>query len=224
VDVLSDVRMENCTVAGNSALNGGGGVYAFDGSHADDTMKPVGVGRLFGCLVLGNVSGTPSAGTRPDDINIHYSTNADKDPDPSLGPWVPRYDGQIESAGYNLVGTVAEGDSEWFTRTGDRTGLALSAVLACLAGGAGDLRDNGGLVRTVAPLADGPAGDSIPSGTAGLPATDARGVPRPQGLKADAGACELNGDGGGGGCDAGTGTAAALLLLGALPLLKGRRD
>jgi hypothetical protein len=190
VDVSSDVVMANCTVAGNRGVRGGGGVYAFDGSHTNDTMKPVGVGHLFGCLVLGNVSGTAASGDTPDDINIHYSTNTDKDPSPDLGPWVPRFDGDLKSSGYNLIGTIVSGDATWFKASGDRTGLSMDKVLVCVNGSV-DLKDNGGPVKTVAPVPGGPAVGIIPAGTAGMPSADARGIARPQGARGDAGAVEL---------------------------------
>jgi hypothetical protein len=55
--------------------------------------------------------------------------------------------------------------------------------------GLGPLGDNGGPVATQAPAAAGAAIDAAP--TAGCPATDARGAPRPVGKACDAGAYEL---------------------------------
>jgi CSLREA domain-containing protein len=55
--------------------------------------------------------------------------------------------------------------------------------------GLGPLGDNGGPVATQAPAANGAAIDA--AATAGCPATDARGAPRPVGKACDAGAYEL---------------------------------
>ncbi|NLM72391.1 MAG: hypothetical protein GX181_10605 [Synergistaceae bacterium] len=77
----------------------------------------------------------------------------------------------------------------------------------------GELADNIGPTKTMALLAGSPA---IDAGTSeGAPATDQRGVKRPQGSGIDIGAYEFMHfpGGGGGGCSAGGGGASTLLLL-----------
>ena len=55
----------------------------------------------------------------------------------------------------------------------------------------GPLADNGGPTLTMALLTNSPARDAIPSDTTGIPATDQRGIFRPQGLASDIGAFEF---------------------------------
>ena len=55
----------------------------------------------------------------------------------------------------------------------------------------GPLQDNGGPTETLAIAAGSPAVDGIPGGTGGCPATDQRGVRRPQGRACDIGAFEF---------------------------------
>lgn len=78
----------------------------------------------------------------------------------------------------------------------------------------GELADNIGPTKTMALLAGSPAIDAGTSEDA--PATDQRGVKRPQGSGIDIGAYEFMhfpGGGGGGGCSVGVGGASTLLLL-----------
>jgi len=83
----------------------------------------------------------------------------------------------------------------------------------------GPLADNGGLTRTRALLAGSSAIDA--GKVAGAPATDQRGVSRPQGSGYDIGAFELavsSGGGGGGGCGVLSAPFPGVLLL-VLPLV-----
>jgi hypothetical protein len=95
----------------------------------------------------------------------------------------PDVSGNFASMGHNLIG-ITNG-SIGFTAPEDRTGssvLPLDPKVAPLA-------DNGGPTLTMALLPDSPA---IDAGTAtGAPATDQRGIVRPQGLATDIGAYEF---------------------------------
>ena len=118
VDVLSDVTIDRCTITGNTVTgaasedqNIGGGILCHDGSHSDDTMKPIGVIRLKNSTVTGNKRSEETSGANraaddlANDVHIHWSTNADKslDKDPN---WTARYDGSIASGGNNVIGTL----------------------------------------------------------------------------------------------------------------------
>ena len=224
LDVLSKLTIVNCTMAGNVATMGGAGLYAHDGSHSDDTMKAVGTANFMGCVIVGNKLADGTA----QDVSVHYSDNADKDPDPALGPWVARYDGNFVSGGYNVLGTVdlakPAGVSEDVTITltdSDVKDAAANEVLV-YEDGAPALKDNGGNVLTVA-LADKSAAlEVIPAGTSWIPASDARGISRPQGPKADAGAYEKQVDGGSSGCSAASFPLLLLAFGGAAVLFRKR--
>ncbi|MCR4410833.1 MAG: Ig-like domain-containing protein [Thermoguttaceae bacterium] len=88
----------------------------------------------------------------------------------------------VTSRGHNLVGNTA--GSSGFGAAGDLLGV--DPLL-------GPLADNGGPTQTHALLPGSPAIDAANSAAA--PATDQRGVPRPQGAEADIGAFELLGNG-----------------------------
>ncbi|MDO5114823.1 MAG: right-handed parallel beta-helix repeat-containing protein [Synergistaceae bacterium] len=192
LDVVSQIKIVNCTMADNVATEGGGGLYAHDGSHSDDTMKAVGKADFMGCVIVGNRLADGTA----QDVSVHYSPNTDKDPNPNLGPWVARYDGNFVSGGYNVLGQVdltkPEGVSAdvTITLTSNDVRDAAAANVLLYEAGVPSLKDNGGKVHTVA-LADNSAAlELIPSGTAWMPKTDARGESRPQVAGGDAGAYE----------------------------------
>ncbi len=225
LDVLSKLEITNCTMAGNTATESGAGLYAHDGSHSNDTMKAVGTANFMGCVIVGNKLADGTA----QDVSVHYSDNMDKDPNPELGPWVARYDGNFVSGGYNVLGTAdltkPDGVSENVTITladSDVKNAAANEVLV-YEGGIPALKDNGGFVPTAA-LADKSAAlDIIPAGTSWIPAADARGVSRPQGLKADAGAYEKQADGGSSsGCSAAPFPLLLLALGGAAVFFRKR--
>ena len=89
----------------------------------------------------------------------------------------------FNSLGYNLIGVTS--GSSGFTLPGDAVGSAASPMDPKL----GPLANNGGLTFTMALL---PAGPAIDAGVAaGAPATDQRGVARPQGAAVDVGAYEF---------------------------------
>ncbi|MGE0826291.1 MAG: choice-of-anchor Q domain-containing protein [Candidatus Binatia bacterium] len=181
------VRLLNNTISGNSAVNNGGGVNSetiFSGTEilmeystvsGNTASNGGGVASrlsstmgLRGTLIAGNTA--TSAG------NEVYRSGA----------------GTFTVDGVNLFGhngiTTAEalvgftpGTSDILATLGETNATALSAILS-------PLMDNGGPPQTHA-LPDGsPAIDRI---AADFPATDQRGVTRPQGSAADIGAFEL---------------------------------
>ena len=186
LDVLSKLTLINCTIANNVATVGGAGLYAHDGSYVSDGMRSVGEAAFSGCIIVGN----KLAGGTAQDVSIHYSDFSSDVPD-----W-KRYDGSFVSGGYNVLGAVdltkPEGVSDDVTITLSASDVKDAGAKDVLAyeGDAPALKDNGGKVYTVALTENSPALSVIPNGTSWLPAADARGVSRPQGLKADAGAYE----------------------------------
>jgi hypothetical protein len=91
--------------------------------------------------------------------------------------------GAFTSLGCNLVGTT--NGASGFSAPGDLAG----SDAAPLDPGVGPLGDYGGPTPTVPLMLDSAAIDS--GAASGIPATDQRGVARPQGLRADIGAFEF---------------------------------
>ena len=130
LDVASTVTLENCTISGNEATADGAGLYAFDGSHADNVMKTVGEATFKNCEIINNYVVSSDKKTAQD-VSINYTdeetaearrqVNKEKYPpkgmitaesDPSEFPfwtgelWKARYDGKFASNGGNHVGTI----------------------------------------------------------------------------------------------------------------------
>jgi hypothetical protein len=89
----------------------------------------------------------------------------------------------ILSGGYNLIGSTD--NCSVSAAAGDVTGFSYASLHL------GPLQDNGGPTPTHALLGGSPAIDAIP-GCNGAPATDQRGVLRPQGTACDTGAFETD--------------------------------
>jgi hypothetical protein len=167
--------IHNSTLSGNSATNNGGGMYNFRGvaevSHSTITGNTAAIGGGGGIGSFNNdatctrVGGTIIAGNSTShDVMAVFTTQ------------------RFVSLGHNLIGTAgANVDfTQEFTATGDMTN-----TLPLL----GSLADNGGSTLTHALLPDSPAidGGNCTSG----PATDQRGVARPQDETCDIGAVEM---------------------------------
>ena len=155
------MTLNNCTLAGNSASEEGGGLYVFGGAAllnsvtVTDNVASYGLGvRCWGGdasarVVVNNSIIAGNRGTTGGDVDLRGGGN-------------PNFDSQ----GHNLVGG---GNAIYlFTDSGDEKGVT-GPKLA-------DLADNGGPTPTVALLDDSPALDT---GLSTLP-TDQRGVTRPQ--------------------------------------------
>jgi hypothetical protein len=158
--------LKNSTVSGNVASQGfGGGIW---NSAATGTLT------LEHCTVSGNAA-EGARGGGVDNRGVLFARNSivagNSDDD---------FSGDVSSEGYNVFGVTNGGGF-------DPTDVTDAAPLL------GPLQDNGGPTPTMFPLSGSPAIDRVP-GTAGVEflASDQRGVARPQGPMADAGAVEAD--------------------------------
>ncbi|HVX33740.1 MAG TPA: choice-of-anchor Q domain-containing protein, partial [Solirubrobacterales bacterium] len=102
----------------------------------------------------------------------------------ALGPATLANSVVAANRGGNCAGAVADGGHNVSFPEPSCPGVNADPRLAPLAA-------NGGPTRTMALLPGSAALDVVPAAGAGCPATDQRGVPRPQGAACDAGAFEL---------------------------------
>ncbi|HEX9000675.1 MAG TPA: choice-of-anchor Q domain-containing protein, partial [Blastocatellia bacterium] len=164
----------NSTLSGNSVPNGnnnGGGLWTF------------GPATITNCTITNNLAaGSNSAGgvLRTDGtttiLNSLIAANQNNNTVPDV---LATGNTGITSTGFNLIGNV--GTVTAFNQTGDQTGTGAAPLNPVL----GALGNNGGPTQTHALLAGSTA---INTGTAsGAPATDQRGVSRPQGAAVDIG-------------------------------------
>jgi hypothetical protein len=165
----SALQMNNCTVSGNnSSFDGGGilnqGTLAINACTIVNNSAPGGGGGLETITNTTTLRNTILAGNSG-----------------SSGPdgYTPL--GFINSEGYNLIGSTA--NCTIVPGTGDVMGFSFASLLL------GPLQNNGGPTQTHALLPGSPAIDAIP-GCNGSPATDQRGIARPQGTACDVGAFE----------------------------------
>ena len=174
-------------VVTNSTLSGNGG-YTVGGGIAQET----GTSLLASVVVTGNYSRDGGGLYRQTgDMSVQNSIiarNLSANPG-SSNLFTPDCHGTIISLGYNLLGK--EADCLFEATTGDLVGGVLSPLNPRL----GQLQDNGGSTWTHALVIGSPALDAgnpgLPgSGGNACPATDQRGVPRPQGTRCDIGPFE----------------------------------
>lgn len=207
--ILGDAVLTNSTVSGNTVQGDGGGVFVAASGKATLTNVTVsgntaqgpgnlggGIGVAFdGTVVLTNstVSANRATGGEGGGVGLLDSSNdtatlvlrgtilaANTGPQgadcarsaSSAGPPV------TTSQGHNLLGDL--GNCELAPQTGDQLNVSNP--------GLGPLASNGGPTQTRALLAGSPA---IDAGGSECPATDQRGVARPQGPACDIGAFEL---------------------------------
>jgi hypothetical protein len=207
--LVGTLTVVGSSVTGNSAANVGGGVVG----HDEGALTIVG-STISGNSSLGFVGGLLVVGSQVTAALVHVTVadnTADADGSGAeVGGGIFNYDGgtvtlthtliagnrrgvpgipddcaaseSLTFLGYNLIQTptdcVFDGDF-----TGSRFGVDPQL---------GPLADNGGPAPTHALLATSPARDAgLP---AACPATDQRGVPRPQGAACDLGAYEVNDD------------------------------
>jgi len=163
LDNFGAAALTNVTVSGNAATIDGGGIENAGGSTL----------TLVNVTVSGNTGGgIVNLGTVIlKNVLLSGNTAPPEDSNCEFDPATP-----VTSLGHNLDSGTTCG----FTGPGD-----LNNVNALL----GPLQNNGGLTRTHALLSGSPA---INAGTnTGCPATDQRGVGRPQGATCDIGAFEF---------------------------------
>ena len=159
----SNLTLSNSTLSGNTASDGGGGLY-LDGSQADIRNSTIaGNSASFGGgMLLGGDSGAQATLTN---TIIAGNTGADC---------------ETFGTALNSNHSLDSDGSCGLTGTGDLPGT--NPLL-------GPLANNGGPTDTQALLAGSPAIDA--GGSVGCPATDQRGISRPQGPACDIGAFEL---------------------------------
>ena len=170
----STVTLANSTVSGNTASGNGGGIFNSSGSTL----------TLANSTVAANVAETGSGGgIRNVDATAKLVNTIVAGNTSSSGP---DCSGNNTSLGYNLIG--------------DTTGCIFAAAsgdLQNLDPKLSPLADNGGPTQTHALFPGSPAIDAGNPATPGsggnaCPATDQRGVARPQGARCDIGAFELD--------------------------------
>ena len=158
-----DLTLVNCTISGNTTGQSGGGICNLDTLKVINSTITGNEAEYGGGVYCGS-----SAPTSVENTIIAGNTVS------HLGPDV---DGTVTSLGHNLIGNTA-----------GSTGFGTIGDLLNVAPNLGPLADNGGPTKTHTLLAGSPAIDA--ANTAALPATDQRGVARPQGSAADIGAVE----------------------------------
>jgi hypothetical protein len=184
---LADLAFINCTLAGNSANGGEGTPYGIQGVSLG--------GSAYGGAIFGDVSL----------LNTTFSGNSAQ-----VGyGWIPNVPGLAPptSAGGSIAGDIVLTNTILACATGQTNIFGLAddgGHNICSDGSAdfilpssrgkldpllGPVADNGGFTPTCALLPMSPAIDSGDDSV--CPATDQRGVPRPQGMHCDIGAFEL---------------------------------
>ncbi len=176
-----DVSITNSTISGNTANSGGGGV-ATAGSSA-------GAVRMNFVTLVDNVGG----GSNGDSIDAVSSVPVE-------------FVNGIATGNPPCSGSITQIGGSFFERSSVNPFICNGTIDADLSVGTGlsPLQDNGGPTPTHALLNTNPSSDGNPVGagaftnaTYSTPATDQRGVARPQGAAVDAGAFELEAAAGG---------------------------
>ncbi len=175
VSAFNPLILENSTVSGNGS---GAGVLAGFGTSVTVRSSTIAGHGGEGLVASGSSSNITVKGSILDGNNPDCATPAS---------------GTIVSGG----GNVENGNdcATFFTAASDQ--LNTDPLL-------GPLQNNGGPTKTRAIAGSSPARDAVPAGLCPPPATDQRGVARPQGSACDSGAFEIAvapppGGGGGGG-------------------------
>ena len=163
------VTLVNSTVSNSTASNNGGGIWSSRSLTLTNSTITGNAASNGGGIY--NLAGTVSP------LNSIIAGNA--------APLRPDCRGVIASQGHNLIGDSSGCD--FTAATGDLLGGSTNAIDPLL----GPLQDNGGPTFTRALLSGSPSIDA--GGDASCPATDQRGIPRPQGAHCDIGAFEFTG-------------------------------
>lgn len=191
IDNLGSLMVDQSTIAGNSVFFGGGGIQ----NHGPGATATINQSTISGNAAKGGGSGidnlapmtlkystvSNNLGYAAAGINSGATVKGTIVANNSLvtGGTLDCY-GALNSLGYNLIETTT-----FCLILGDPTGNIIGVDPAL-----GGLADNGGPTRTHALLPGSPAIDAG-SPDCPPPATDQRGVVRPQGAACDIGAYEL---------------------------------
>ncbi|MBE0540268.1 MAG: hypothetical protein IH623_02680 [Verrucomicrobia bacterium] len=194
--------LTNCTIVGNFCGAGGDGGFAMagiqgmggNGGHGGGIVGPALTQAVVACTIVANTVGGGGGGSAVGAVGFGggvYTWDAYGSagrPGGFLNNLIamnngPDLYGAFRSLGCNLIG-ITNGCSG-FTAPGDLVGSSVSALDPRIA----PLADNGAPTLSVALLPGSPA---IEAGSlVGGPATDQRGVARPQGAVTDIGAYEF---------------------------------
>jgi predicted outer membrane repeat protein len=166
------LTLTSSTISGNQASSNGGGIYNDSGTLT-----------LTSSTISNNAASVKGGGIR----NLGTADLANTITADNAAPNGPDCNGNITSQGYNLLGDTS--GCIFASTTGDLVGV--DPLLS-------PLQDNGGPTFTQALLPGSPAidaGNPAPPGSSdtACPATDQRGVARPQGAACDIGAFEVDG-------------------------------
>jgi hypothetical protein len=187
-DIASTVRISNSTFANNSSPGGGGGLFNVGGTlsisnstFANNSANNVGGGLLTETGGIVRISNSTFANNSANNVGGLFNVGSTV----SVGGSIVANNsggnclGVVLDQGYNLE----SGTDCGFTGTGDlqNTDPKLDP---------NGLQNNGGRTQTLALEPDSAAVDHIPMGSS-CPATDQRGVSRPQGSMCDIGAFEM---------------------------------
>jgi hypothetical protein len=160
------MTITNSTISGNTA--------AFGGGIFDSGTLTVASCTVSGNTALGNsISPGTGGGISTGPLSGVGVTILDSIIARNTGSGRPDVDGTVTSLGHNLIGD-GTGSSGFAAAAGDQVGTPANPVDPRL----GPLQDNGGPTPTMALLAGSPAIDAADPNN--FPATDQRGVARPQ--------------------------------------------
>ena len=167
--LAKDLIMTNCTVSSNT----GGGVYIFGSlTLINSTVTKNILENGYGAGVYYEVSFKPYGSIVSGNIGKSNVTTFDQD----FGFYSTSAEAPSASNHYSIIGTPA--------------GYSLNDIFGTASP---KLTDNGGETKTILLLSGGSAHNGVlnTTGWPSVPATDQRGVARPQGSKRDIGAVEL---------------------------------
>ncbi len=149
---------------------------------ADSDLDDIGDGAL-----VANASVSISNSIIARNVDLSLGGNALVNPDCAVGPG-----GTLDSAGYNLIGNIGHACTLSNAQTGDQVGNSAQPINPLLQ----PFANYGGTVEVFLPTVNSPAierGSPAPVGDPGAcEATDARGITRPQAMRCDIGAAELD--------------------------------
>lgn len=194
ITIFSTLNIENSTISGNSAIAGSGAGASGGGVNVIEEQSFIAFG-IRNSTITGN---TASGGSGGSGRGGGISTGQAEGPRGLLRNTIvsgnaadvgPEIAGIFGSTGYDLFGNNGDAGVYGFTPASSDIvpNVALKQIL-------GPLKNNGGPTATHALVPGSPAIDAVPVNE-DCPATDQRGITRPQGAACDIGAFEFNGKG-----------------------------